>query len=78
MPLIVGRTFGLASYGVIYGMVNMLHMVGSATGPAITGFIYDVTGSYQIAFMLFISVYVVSIPIMLAVRSPRPIKKQIK
>ena len=48
----VGRFFGLQHMGSIYGSVVILAGVGGAVGPFLAGYIYDVTNSYFLAFML--------------------------
>jgi len=47
---IVARLFGLDCHGLIYGVANFGFAVGAAVGPFLTGYMFDKTGSYQIAF----------------------------
>jgi MFS family permease len=42
--------FGLRALGAIMGILTLGWRSGAATGPAVTGFIYDATGSYAIPF----------------------------
>lgn len=49
---LVGAIFGLVSHGLIFGIVGIGMSVGSAIGPVMTGFIFDVTGNYQLAFIV--------------------------
>jgi MFS family permease len=51
-PLIalVGDAFGLSKAGEIMGFLMMSWGIGSATGPYISGLIFDQTGGYQLAF----------------------------
>jgi MFS family permease len=51
-PLLVGEYFGLLAFGKILGLIMVASTLGAATGPVLTGRIYDVTGSYSLAFML--------------------------
>jgi MFS family permease len=44
--------FGLSSLGLILGSVSFLYTIGSATGPLLSGYIFDVTRSYSIAFFI--------------------------
>ncbi|MFY7828403.1 MAG: MFS transporter [Flectobacillus sp.] len=46
------KTFGLKSAGKINGTINMFESAGAFCGPIFTGFIYDKTHSYQIAFLI--------------------------
>jgi MFS family permease len=47
---LIGAIFGLASHGVIFSMVGLGASIGSAIGPVMSGFIFDITGNYQAAF----------------------------
>ena len=51
-PTIVARLFGLRSHGVILGFVGLGFTCGAAAGPYVTGYIFDLTGSYEVAFIL--------------------------
>lgn len=59
-PLIVTWLFGLSSYGTIFGAIQIFQGMGSALFPLLGGLIFDTTGSYYLAFLLFISAAVVS------------------
>ncbi len=52
MSLAVSRTFGLVSYGVIFGLMNFVFMGCGAAGPVAAGLIYDAYQSYYWAFIL--------------------------
>jgi len=71
LPMIVTTTFGLAAYGAIYGTMNLIHVSGSSTGPLTTGLIFDATGSYNLAFTIFLILYIVAIGLILVVRRPK-------
>jgi len=43
--------FGLGSHGTIYGSSSFGATLGGAVGPVMAGRIFDVTGSYQLAFI---------------------------
>ena len=49
---LIGDSFGLRNIGVIMGTLNIAWGIGAATGPAIGGLIFDVTGSYATAFSI--------------------------
>jgi len=46
------RYFGLAHYGSIYGLQYSIFIFGAGVSPIYTGYIWDVTGSYDIALMM--------------------------
>lgn len=65
--------FGLGSHGLIYGVVHVGFTVGAAAGPYVTGFLFDVTGSYHMAFLIGAAIGVVGIILALVLRpTPRP------
>jgi len=49
---LVARFFGLKDHGAIYGLIQLLFSIGGATGPLVAGRIFDVSGSYDWAFIL--------------------------
>ena len=49
---IVAEYFGTRSHGALFGIVFCCSMVGGAIGPVIAGYIFDVTGSYSLAFWI--------------------------
>jgi len=57
---LIGDTFGLRNIGIIMGAVNVGFGVGAAIGPAIGGFIFDVSNSYSLAFLIGIVVLLVA------------------
>jgi MFS family permease len=70
MSMIVSTNFGLSAYGAIFGIVSFAMSIGSSTGPLLSGYIFDITGSYHSVFTLFVFSYVVAIAAVLAVRRP--------
>ena len=49
---LVAAVFGLKSMGLIFGFLATAFSVGAAVGPVVAGYIFDITQSYQIAFVL--------------------------
>jgi MFS family permease len=49
---LVAELFGLRSHGVIFGVFGMSVGWGGAMGPLLTGYLFDVTNSYQMGFLL--------------------------
>lgn len=49
---LIGDTFGLRRMGSILGVVEAGFFTGAAIGPAIGGYIFDIRGSYSLAFIL--------------------------
>ena len=58
---IVAELFGLSSHGLILGIVSCGFTIGAAIGPFLTGYIFDATGSYQVAFLVCAAIGVVGL-----------------
>jgi len=50
LPALIGETLGFESMGAILGVVNLFWGIGSTIGPFVTGYLFDMTGSYSIGF----------------------------
>ena len=69
---VVAELFGIKSHGSILGAVSFTFTIGGAAGPVVTGYIFDVTGSYQVAFLLCAALGVVGL---VSTAVLRPIKR---
>jgi MFS family permease len=49
---LVAEVFGLKAHGVILGCISFGFTIGAAVGPFITGYLFDRTGNYQLAFLV--------------------------
>ena len=58
---LVAALFGLKSHGLILGMVSFGFTIGGAVGPFLTGYIFDVTGSYRAAFLVCAAIGIVGL-----------------
>lgn len=58
---LVAKLFGLSSLGIISGVVHNFGSTAIMVGPVLAGYIYDITGSYQVAFLLCAAMTIVSI-----------------
>jgi len=52
MPLLMVDLFGLKAFGVIQGAIFTGAIAGAMFGPILTGYIYDLQGSYFLAFLI--------------------------
>jgi len=60
-PLVAGL-FGLSSHGLILGVMSLLGFTfGAAIGPFIAGYIFDMTSSYQLTFIVSGAVSIVGL-----------------
>lgn len=53
MAFVVGRYFGLKDYATIFGILMAAFGIGFGLTPVIVGHVFDVTGSYQPLFPIF-------------------------
>ena len=77
--LITGECFGMVSFATISGTIGLFVGGGSALGPAIAGFIFDATQSYQIAFAIFAAISLLGAVLILFAKpqaGPATIKRQ--
>ena len=59
-PLVAGL-FGLRSHGLIFGVMGFAFTIGSAIGPLLAGYVFDITGSYQLAFLVCAGIGIVGL-----------------
>jgi MFS family permease len=69
-PLIAGL-FGLKSHGLIFGFCGFGYTIGAALGPYVSGYIFDITGTYHMAFLTCVILSFVGLGLILFLR---PIK----
>jgi MFS family permease len=72
MSMLTSTTFGLASYGSIFGMVSLFQNFGGSMGPLLAGYVYDSTNSYYWSFIIIMSFIFLAMPLALLVRRPAP------
>lgn len=66
--LAVSDCFGLASFGVILGYLRITQIGGGSLGPITSGYIFDLTKSYHLAFLVFIISYLIAMGVLLFTR----------
>lgn len=54
------RHFGLLNFGVIFGTIVSILNAAAGSGPLVVNFIYDKTGSYDIALWMYIPVCLIA------------------
>lgn len=65
---LLAKLFGADNYGRVMGLMNPFIMPMTMIAPPLAGRIQDVTGSYQIAFIVFIAALLVAICMLPAIR----------
>ena len=71
MSPIVAELFGLRAHGTILGVASFAMMIGGGTGPLMAGQIFDITGSYQLGFLLSAVLSVIALVMASLLRSTR-------
>ena len=69
----VAHYFGMRSHGMIFGFVLFFGTLGGTVGPLLSGRIFDVTGSYDIAFMILIGFAIFGLLLTAALRPVKPV-----
>jgi MFS family permease len=69
-PAIQGAYFGRKHFGTIQGFYMSISTLFSMTGPPFAGWIWDITGSYRLAFLIFAITTAAGIPLLLAATPP--------
>jgi MFS family permease len=64
--------FGIKSHASNLGMLFFIGMGGGAVGPIITGRLFDITSSYQTAFIIMLAAIIVGFALALFIR---PVKQ---
>ncbi|MEE9611827.1 MAG: MFS transporter, partial [Desulfatiglandales bacterium] len=67
----VAEFFGTGSHGVIFGIVMFSGAMGGAVGPMLAGRAFDVSGSYQLVFLVLTGLAVLGFVLITLLRSPR-------
>jgi OFA family oxalate/formate antiporter-like MFS transporter len=70
LSMLASTTFGLASYGAIFGMLSFFQSFGAASSPLFAAYLYDVMGTYHWAFIIILGLVVLAMPLVLSVRRP--------
>ena len=73
LPIVITETLGAKRLGTLLGLLALFTTFGYAAGPVIAGRIFDRTGSYTGALLLFVALAIVS---MLAMRATLPLAEE--
>jgi len=73
LPVAWADYFGRANYGAIRGLSLSVQVLAQATGPVLSGVLYDWTGSYTLSLQFFATLSALSVAAALAARPPRAV-----
>ncbi len=68
--IILAQYYGRSSYGAISGFVLPFHMVGLGFGPLVSSVSFDLTGSYQALFNIFIAISMIAAALIWLAKRP--------
>jgi len=71
---LIAILFGLGSHGLITGVISFSFTIGGSLGPLFTGYIFDVSGSYRLAFVFWAILGAVGLVLTLMIK---PIREEI-
>jgi len=75
MQSIRGEYFGRKAFGTIMGFMGVVTMFGTVAGPLFAGYVWDMTGRYDFAFLVFAGAIMISL--VLTLLAKRPVKTDI-
>ena len=64
----LAELFGLRSLGAALGVVIFGGTIGGAIGPVLAGHVFDITSSYQLAFLICLTFSVIAVVLILFLR----------
>ncbi len=67
---LIAELFGKTSHGLIYGTIGLSWTGGGALGPLVVGYLWDLKGNYQVAFLVCALVGLLGL-FLLAILRPR-------
>ena len=76
MPVLIGRFFGLRAVAVLVGVVVFGATIGGAIGAWVGGQVFDVTQSYQLAFIIATVASFVAMVLTLMLKKVRPVVRE--
>lgn len=68
---LTAELFGVKSHGLILGVMGVGFTLGSAAGPFVAGYVFDLSGSYHLAFLITLAVGIVGLIVSITVRPVR-------
>lgn len=71
-PAFQAEYFGLRAFGAIQGLVFTIATLGGVLGPVFAGWMYDLTDSYRLAFLLLSAGAMLAVPLILGMKRPQP------
>jgi MFS family permease len=64
----VANMFGLKAHGLILGAASLGHTLGAASGTLLAGYLFDISGNYQLTFIICGISSIIGLALVLALR----------
>ncbi len=71
LPVIAGELFKLRSIGAIIGVQMLGVAIGGAIGPILGGYVFDITGTYYLAFLVSGICTIIALLLLAFIRVPK-------
>ncbi len=72
LVLVVQEAFGMRQFGSIFGLMQTAWIVALAGAPALAGLLHDRTGSFDLAFLLIVAIFLLAIACFVLAGAPPP------
>jgi MFS family permease len=76
LPLLTAESLGIKRYGLLSGLAGLAQTFGAMLGPIVAGRIFDITGSYTLAFDLCITIMIIGAAVSYSCRSYQAERRQ--
>ena len=70
LSMFVSKTLPISIYGQLFGIANVGFSLGISLGPLFAGYMHDVTHNYNVAFGVFLLIYIAALLAGLFVKPP--------
>lgn len=70
MSPMVAELFGTGSHGLLFGTILFSGTIGGSVGPLLAGYVFDVTGSYRVAFIALTALALMGLALIRSLRLP--------
>jgi len=71
IPRLTASIFGVKYMGAIYGSLSVADGIGFAIGPVLAGYLFDISGSYNEAFLITAVGVFLAVSLTFALRNKR-------
>jgi len=71
MAACIGEIFGMRHIGAIMGVIEIGWTTGAALGPALAGYIFDISGNYVFAFLSGMAAMLIAAILIFLIKLPK-------